>query len=148
MNALQDTGLINDYTVSWCIYLLAAIGIFVVVWRCSRSWRLWLRQGLRFIVACVLLVPAQVETAKEALAPAFIVAIFDGATGNSEGAATALSSLALALLLGLLFYGVWLGSKHVYRKRRAARLPVRVTDEKKPEPGEPRKADEVPTIAA
>lgn len=141
MNNMQDMGLINDYTISWSIYLLAAVGIFTVVWRCSRIWPALLRQGLRFIVVCILLVPAQVETAKDALAPAFIIAVFDGATGNADGAATALSSLALALVLGLLFYGVWLTGKHFYRKKRAAKLP----------PGKNRKllkSEKAPTVAA
>ncbi len=147
MNALQDSGFINDYTIGWSIYLLAAIGIFMVVWRCSRSWPTWLRQGLRFIVACVVLVPAQVDTAKEAMAPAFIVAVFDGVSGNSEGAATALSSLALAIVLGLLFYSVWLIGKYFYNKKRTAKLRVREPEENA-EPSAPRATDEAPTIAA
>ena len=147
MNKMQEMGLINDYTISWSIYLLAAVGMFIVVWRCSRNWPALLRQGLRFIVACVVLVPAQVETAKDALAPAFIVAIFDGATGNAEGAATALSSLALAIVLGSILYGVWLTGKMFYRKKRAVKLPSREILENS-EPREPYKTDEAPTIAA
>lgn len=147
MNKMQEMGLMNDYTIGWSIYLLGAVGMFIVVWRCSRSWPALLRQGLRFIVGCVVLVPAQVETAKDALAPAFIVAIFDGATGNSEGAATALSSLALAIILGLLFYAVWWAGKHYYRRKRAATLSPREVGDL-PERREPLKTDDTPTIAA
>ncbi len=150
MNAMQDTGFMNGYTISWGIYLLAAIGIFTVVWRCSRSWPTWLRQGLRFIVACIVLVPAQVDTANEALAPAFIIAIFDGVLGNSEGAATALSSLALAIILGLLFYGVWLAGKRFYKKKRAVKSPSseagNPSDSR--ESIESREPEEAPIIAA
>lgn len=121
MNKLQEMGLINEYTVTWCIYLLACVGIFIVVWRISRDWPVFLRQALRFVVACVVLVPVAVETGKEAMAPAFIVAIFEGATGNSDGLASALAALALAAVLALLVYGAWLSGKYFYRKKQASK---------------------------
>lgn len=121
MNKLQEMGLINEYTVTWCIYLLACVGIFIIVWRISRDWPAFLRQALRFVVACVVLVPVAVETGQEAMAPAFIVAIFEGATGNSDGLASALSALTLAAILALLVYGVWLTGKYFYRKKYASK---------------------------
>lgn len=121
MSKLQEMGLINEYTVTWCIYLLACIGIFVVVWRLSRGWPVFLRQALRFIVACIILVPVEVESKLELLAPAFIVAVFESATGNPEGAVSALSALALAAILALLIYGLWLTGKYFYRKKTATK---------------------------
>ena len=138
MNILHEMGLINEYTITWCIYLLACIGIFMVVWRFSRGWPVFLRQALRFVVACVVLVPVAVETGKEPMAPAFIVAVFEGAAGNSDGLAAALSALALAAVLALLVYGVWLTCKYFYRKKRAS----------KPVPQSSREAVESPPITA
>ncbi len=121
MNSLREMGLINEYTVTWCIYLLACIGIFIVVWRISRNWPVFLRQALRFIVACIILVPVEVETGKEPLAPAFIVATFESVTNSPEGAVPALVALVLATILALLVYGAWLGGKHFYRKKMRGR---------------------------
>lgn len=121
MNSLQEMGLVNEYTVTWCIYLLACIGIFIVAWRISRSWPVFLRQALRFIVACIILVPVEVEPGKEALAPAFIVATFESVTNDPEGAVPALVALVLATILALLVYGAWLGGKYFYRKKMRGR---------------------------
>jgi ABC-type Fe3+ transport system permease subunit len=85
-----------------------------------------------------VLVPVQVETGKEPLAPAFIVAIFEGAAGDSDAAATALSALALAFVSALLIYGIWLTGKYFYRKKRAS----------KPQMHASREAAERPTITA
>lgn len=122
MSKLQELGLINDYTVTWCIYLLACIGVFIIVWRISRSWPLFPRQALRFIVACIILVPVEVETGTELLAPAFIVAIFEVVSKGGEGAVPALSALVLATIIALLVYGAWLAGKYFYRKKVRGRV--------------------------
>lgn len=119
MSTLENMGLINDYTIAWCVYLLASVGIFMVVWRLSRSWPALLRHALRFLFACIILVPVAVVPGEDALAPAFIVAIFEIAAGNADGAVTALSALALAVVLALLVYACWLACKYLFKKMRA-----------------------------
>lgn len=127
MNKLQEMGLVNEYTVTWCIYLLACIGVFIVVWRISRSWPLFPRQALRFIVACIVLVPVEVEAGKELLAPAFIVAIFEVVTKGGDGAVPALSALVLATILALLVYCAWWAGKYFYRKKYASARSLKST---------------------
>ncbi|MFZ5724718.1 MAG: hypothetical protein ACOY33_13785 [Pseudomonadota bacterium] len=72
------------YLLTWGLYLLSAGGLLLVLYRLTRGWRpVAFRIVLRAIVGVWLLVPMVVEpgAARETLAPAFVVLMFELMTG-------------------------------------------------------------------
>lgn len=115
----------NDYTLVWAIYLLGAIGLLVVIWRISRNWPAWLRVALRFVSACLLLVPAVVDAERSLYAPALIAIPFEWIVGGADDVAAALTALIQWSLLALLLLLIaQLGAHFLKRRRAAAPVPA------------------------
>ena len=101
MTDFVDWAASNDYLVMWAVYLLGVVGLLIVAWRLTRSWPSWLGLSLRFILACLLLVPAMVESERDQYAPAWVVAPFDWLSKGPEQAAPTINAL-LSWTLGAL----------------------------------------------
>lgn len=95
MNNFLDWAANNDYMLMWLLYLLGAMGLLIVVWRLTRSWPKWLGMSVRFVGACVLLVPALVDSERQLYAPALIVGPFEWLSKSPEAAEPAISALIL-----------------------------------------------------
>ncbi|MFK8018268.1 MAG: hypothetical protein AB8B86_00725 [Pseudomonadales bacterium] len=124
MTDFVDWAASNDYLVMWAVYLLGVVGLLIVAWRLTRSWPRWLSLSLRFILACLLLVPAMVESERHQYAPAWVVAPFDWLSKGPEQAAPAINALLLwtlgalaVVLLAKAVHYLWVSSR---RKRAAA----------------------------
>lgn len=85
------------YLLTWGIYLLAAVGLLAALFRLTRGWRpVAFRVVLRAVAVVWLLMPAVVEpnAARESLAPAFMVLMFE-LTGGFENAARVLQPMLI-----------------------------------------------------
>lgn len=113
----------SAYLLAWLAYLAAAAGLVAVVYRITRGWRpVAFRVTLRTLPLVWLVMPATVEpgAARETLAPAFIVLLFE--SWNGVDAATRVLEPMLFLSIGAIpvalvcqwFWSRWLA-------RRAAR---------------------------
>lgn len=112
----------TNYLLAWAVYLLAAAGLLLVLFRLTRGWRpVALRIVLRVVPAVWLLLPAVVEpgAARETLAPAFMVLLFE--LTSDDGAALQIielllmvSATAIPLALGAHWaWGQWRGKRVV-----------------------------------
>lgn len=91
------------YLIAWGIYLLAACGLLAALFRLTRGWRpVAFRVVLRAVAVVWLLMPAVVEpnAARETLAPAFMVLVFE-LTGGYASAARVLEPM-LILTVGVI----------------------------------------------
>ncbi len=108
------------YLMAWIFYLLAAGGLTLVLFRLTRGWRpVAFRIVLRAIAAVWLFVPAVVEpgAARETLAPAFVVLIFD-LMQSHEVAARLLEPM---LILTVVVIPVALGADWAWTRWRTTR---------------------------
>lgn len=70
----------SAYLSAWIVYLFAAAGLLLVLFRFTRTWQpVAFRIVLRAVLMVWLLMPAMVEsgTPQESLAPAFMVLLFE-----------------------------------------------------------------------
>ncbi|MFZ5697995.1 MAG: hypothetical protein ACOY9J_04630 [Pseudomonadota bacterium] len=107
----------NAYLMAWIFYLLAAGGLMLVLFRMTRGWRpVAFRIVLRAIGAVWLFMPAVVEpgAARESLAPAFVVLMFDLLQGY-EIAARVLEPM---LILTVVVIPVVLGADWAWTRWR------------------------------
>lgn len=108
------------YLMAWVFYLLAAGGLMLVLFRLTRGWRpVAFRIVLRAIAAVWLFMPAVVEpdAARETLAPAFVVLMFDLLQGY-EIAARVLEPM---LILTAVVIPVVLGADWAWARWRTNR---------------------------
>lgn len=113
----------NAYLMAWIFYLLAAGGLMLVLFRMTRGWRpVAFRIVLRAIGAVWLFIPAVVEpgAARESLAPAFVVLMFDLLQGY-EIAARVLEPM---LILTVVVIPVVLGADWAWTRWRTKRALV------------------------
>lgn len=131
------------YLLTWLLYLLAAGGLLVVLYRLTRGWRpVAFRIVLRAIAGVWLLVPVVVEpgAVRETLAPAFIVLAFELMAGADHAARV----LEPMLLLTVLAIPAALAVHWVWKRWRANRPLTNVPREN---PREQRAAERVePTV--
>lgn len=101
------------YLLTWGLYLLAAGGLLVVLYKLTQGWRpVAFRIVLRAIVGVWLLVPMVVdpEAARATLAPGFIVVLFEAAGGYEAMSRVLWPMLllsALAIPLSLAVHWTW-----------------------------------------
>lgn len=95
----------TEYTIVWCLYLLAMVGLLVVWWRITRPipWTTP-KQLLRVLLAAPLLIPAPVAVGTSDWAPAIFVLLFDMTLVDESAPLRALPFLIYALILGLLLF--------------------------------------------
>ena len=96
---------VDDYAIAWLLYGGAALVLFAIWWRLTRSipWR-GLRELLRGMALVFLVVPAQVPAHPGMYAPAWAIAALESTVqehGNPLPAVVLLLSGALALSLAL-----------------------------------------------
>lgn len=111
------------YLLAWGLYLLAAGGLLLVLFRLTRGWRpVAFRVALRAVAAVWLLLPAVVEPggARETLAPAFIVLMFE-LTGGYANAARVLEPM---LILTVAVIPVALGIDWAWARWKLRRTPA------------------------
>ena len=130
----------SSYLFAWGTYLLAAAGLMLVLFRITRGWRpVAFRVVLRAVGAVWLFMPAIVEpgAARESLAPAFAVLMFELTVGY-EAAARVLEPM---LILTVAVIPVALGADSAWSRWRARRAlpaaqPVRNSDAVAVEPAD------------
>jgi hypothetical protein len=108
------------YLFAWACYLLAAGGLMLVLFRVTSGWRpVAFRIVLRAVGAVWLFMPAVVEpgAARESLAPAFAVLMFELTVGY-EAAARVLEPM---LILTAAVIPVALGADWAWSRWRAKR---------------------------
>lgn len=108
------------YLLAWGIYLLAAGGLLIVLYKLTQGWRpVAFRIVLRAIVGVWLLVPVVVdpEAARITLAPAFIVLMFELVTSQEA----AMRVLEPMLLITVAAIPVALGIHWSWSRWRANR---------------------------
>lgn len=119
MNNFLDWAVSNDYMVMWSLYLLGVVGLLIVAWRLTRSWPKWLSVSLRFVGACLLLVPAVVDKESELYAPALVVGPFEWLSKSPEHAAPAISALIMWTGIALVVMVVAQLGTHFLRRKSA-----------------------------
>ncbi len=97
----------SSYITAMCCYIGAALGLLICLgWWMRRRWRAVTILALSLPLAALLLTPAYPQDGVNTLAPALIVAVFQGMTAGAEEAMHALRPLvvltAAALVTGLL----------------------------------------------
>lgn len=108
----------NDYLLAWLVYLLGVVGLLIVAWRLSRSWPRWLSLSLRFVFACMLLVPAVVESERVQYAPALVVAPFNWITQGPDQAQPAITALVYWTIGALLLVAVFNAIQYGLRRKQ------------------------------
>ncbi|MFK7733346.1 MAG: hypothetical protein AB8B48_17130 [Pseudomonadales bacterium] len=124
MNDFLDWAASNDYMLMWLLYLLGVVGLLIVAWRLTRSWPRWLSISLRFIGACLLLVPALVDSERGLYAPALVVGPFEWLSKSPEHAEPAVSALIMWTGIALVVIVIaQLGSYFLRRKTATQTRP-------------------------
>ena len=75
----------EEYLMAWSVYLLAASGLFFGFWQITRSlpW-MFIKNVIRVSVIVFLFMPWFSYSDQEYLAPAFLIAAFEGLGQGSE----------------------------------------------------------------
>lgn len=89
----------ESYLIAWAWYLGASVALLWCVWRVSRRFPLLVRQPVRALVAAIMLVPWTVKEGHEAMAPAWLVILFDAVMQDESGALRAGKPLIAAMVL-------------------------------------------------
>ena len=94
----------DSYMMAWLAYLGAAAVVVAVIWWLTVRWAAWLKMPLRALSIAILFMPWLVSEDTEALAPAWIITLFEAliqADGQAMRAgAPLLAACVLALMLG------------------------------------------------
>ena len=84
---------------AWTIYLLSTAVMVVVLYFASRHWPMrWLRVLFLLLLSLLLITPVGV-TGSEALAPAWLVVVFEYLFGSAQQAIDAARPIAMAFAL-------------------------------------------------
>lgn len=99
----------GEYLYGWLLYLLGAVFLFGCVWWASRNWRSdELRQLVRLSSIVFLLVPWYASPDMDYLAPAWIIAgfegVFDGIEAFWRAGAPLLACLGVSIAVSLLWH--------------------------------------------
>jgi hypothetical protein len=92
----------QGFTVAWSWYLVALLVAVWVMWRGARFLPLTWRTLITVLPALVFLVPAPVAPDHESLAPAWLVALFDGLVQEDGSFWRAGKMILLAAVVGTL----------------------------------------------
>ena len=92
----------QGFTVAWSWYLVALLVAVWVVWRGAKFLPLTWRTLITVLPALVFLVPAPVAPDHESLAPAWLVALFDGLVQEDGSFWRAGKMIVLAAVVGAL----------------------------------------------
>lgn len=119
------------YLLAWGLALLASSGLLLVVFRLTKGWRpVAFRIVLRAVAAVWLFMPAVVEpgAARESLAPAFMVLLFELMSGYDEAARVLEPMLVLTVaVIPLALGGHWAwnrwNAKRLANPRRTPDIP-------------------------
>jgi len=94
----------NVYLNAWVVYWAGTVILLLVGWRISRRWPTWLKYPLLLLLAAVFLVPFNIESGAQALAPAWLVLMFEGVFIPDVGFMRVGPTLAIAAMAALLLY--------------------------------------------
>lgn len=102
----------GEYLYGWLLYLLGAVLLIGCVWWMSRGWRSGeVRQLVRLGSIVFFLVPWQASPDLDYLAPAWIIAgfegVFDGAEAFWRAGAPLLVCLGVAMVVSLIWHLVY-----------------------------------------
>lgn len=89
----------DTYLTAWLVYLAALVGFLSLGWYLSRGFPVWCKAPLRAMLAALLLMPWPVMTGDGELAPAWVVAVFDGLIQQDVSAGRAGWPLLLVVVL-------------------------------------------------
>jgi hypothetical protein len=92
----------ESYLIAWAWYLGASVALLWCVWRVSARLPVLARQPVRAFLAALMLVPWTVKEGHEAMAPAWLVILFDAVMQDDSGALRAGKPLLAAALLVLV----------------------------------------------
>lgn len=98
----------NAYMTAWLLYLVGAVLMLLLCWWLGRRAPALLMTPLVVVLAVLLIMPWSVAPESASLAPAWVVALFDGLIREGESFRRAGIPLLSASLLALL-PGVALG---------------------------------------
>lgn len=94
---------IPAYVLAWLLYVVAATGLIIILWRMTKNGRLpRTRRVLRVLGAAILFTPVNIADQGLWLAPAYLSGAYDWAVGNHERALLAALSLSGAFCILLL----------------------------------------------
>lgn len=96
----------SDYFNAWVFYLGGAGLLALVWWRISRGWYSWIRYPSLLVVMAALVVPFNVESGSLLMAPAWLIAFFEGVFLPDIGFLRAGPTFIAVLFLALLIYPV------------------------------------------
>ena len=89
-----------SYSVAWVLYLVCALGLVLIFWRMTRNLQLRrTRRVLRALVVALLFTPINIVADGMWLAPAYLVATYEGVQGNIDQAVEASMYLVVAFVL-------------------------------------------------
>lgn len=97
------------YTLLWSTYLMSTGIAFLFFYNMTKwagNWKI-LAGLVRLLFLTCMLVPANLSTNPEFMAPAFVVALFDFLQGYEKGAFDASINLGIALVAVLIIYTIY-----------------------------------------
>lgn len=118
----------NDYAMAWAVYLVGALGLWLV-WMRLTGW-LWrfLREPLGVLMAVMLFSPALVDTERQLYAPAIAIIALDLLFEMGDNALSAFSELMMFNLSGLVIYVLFVFARWLI-VRRLHRQKIRIEPE-------------------
>lgn len=85
----------TQYLLGWVVYLLGGTGFLLGLWLLIRRWHPRIKRCILVLFAVLIYVPGVTRPDMDFMAPAFLIALFDGLTYGVEAMARAGQSLII-----------------------------------------------------
>jgi hypothetical protein len=105
----------SNYLIGWCVYLLAVVGMMVVLRHLTAGLK-WKESAavIKLCVLVLLLTPAKVDPEQGFWAPAFIAAFMEGISQGADAALTRAWPILIIMMVCLVLSFIW----RLYERRR------------------------------
>ena len=101
---------------AWIVYWAGSALLVLVSWRITRSWVSWIRYPLLFILCALFFVPFNIQADAQAMAPAWLIMMFEGVFVPEVGFGRVGPTLGIAVGIALVLYLVITGLVMLVKK--------------------------------
>ncbi len=99
----------DNFLNAWIVYWVGSALLLLVTWRIARRWVAWIKYPLLLMLCAVFYVPFNIQADSQAMAPGWLIMLFEGIFVREVGFGRVGPTLAIAMGVALAVFVVVAG---------------------------------------